>query len=254
MRTWTLLMSLVVSLPLRAQSGAVELLVIDDATDASLPQVHVTIAGRPIEGVTDDRGRFVYSSPRPGKVVMLVRRLGYNPGTLSVDVVAGDTARVTFAMTAVPQTLSTVAVRDTTNSLSPFLSGFDRRVANHAGSATYITRDEIDKRKPSLTTDLLRRVTAISLVDSSGVLVAVSRRMKKPVIRAGQLGDIAPCPLQVAVDGQLKEWGYAVNSISPEEIHGIEVYPGPATIPAEYASMRRDANCGLLMIWTRRAK
>jgi hypothetical protein len=32
-----------------------------------------------------------------------------------------------------------------------------------------------------------------------------------------------------------------VNSIPPSEIHGIEVYPGPSTIPAEYASMRRDA-------------
>jgi hypothetical protein len=66
--------------------------------------------------------------------------------------------------------------------------------------------------------------------------------------------DLADCPLQVAVDGQLKEWGYAVNAIPPEEIHGIEIYPGPASIPAEYASMRRDANCGLIMIWTRRQK
>ena len=58
----------------------------------------------------------------------------------------------------------------------------------------------------------------------------------------------------MAVDGQLREWGFAVNNIAPEEIHGIEIYPGPATIPAEFASMKRDANCGLIMIWTRRAK
>jgi len=45
-----------------------------------------------------------------------------------------------------------------------------------------------------------------------------------------------------------------VNSIPPSEIHGIEVYPGPSTIPAEYASMRRDAACGLIVIWTRRDK
>ena len=47
---------------------------------------------------------------------------------------------------------------------------------------------------------------------------------------------------------------FAVNSIAPEEIHGIEIYPGPATIPAEYASMTRDASCGLIAIWTRRDK
>ncbi len=116
-------------------------------------------------------------------------------------------------MTAVTQTLATVTVRDTANSLSRFLSGFDRRLANHAGSATFITREEIDKRE-----------------------------------------DLANCALQVAVDGQLKEWGFAVNSIPPKEVHGIEIYPGAATIPAEYASMRRDASCGLIMIWTRRVK
>jgi hypothetical protein len=254
MRFLALGLCVALTAPLAAQSAPVELLVIDDATDAAIAGVSVSIAGQPGERVTDERGRFVYPSQRPGKVVFLFRRLGYNPGTLTVDATAGDTTRVTFAMTAAPQALTTVAVRDTTNSLSPFLSGFDRRMANHAGSATYITRDVIEMRKPSLTTDLLRRVSSISIIDSSGVLMAVSRRVKKPTIRSGGLGDLAPCPLQVALDGQLKEWGYAVNSIAPEEIHGIEVYPGPATIPAEYASMGRDAYCGLIMIWTRRSR
>lgn len=247
---------------LAAQSAAVELLVIDDATDAAIPGVSVSIAGQQGERVTDERGRFIYASQRAGKVVFVFRRLGYNPGTLTVDATAGDTARVTFAMTAAPQVLTTVAVRDTTNSMSSFLNGFDRRVANHAGSATFITRNEIEKRDPFLATDILRRVSSISIVDSAGVLMAVSRRSQKPVQRGArspsgaisQFLDLANCPLQVAVDGQLKEWGYAVNSIPPKEIHGIEIYPGSATIPAEYASMRRDANCGLIMIWTRRAR
>lgn len=241
--------------PLRAQGGAVSLLVIDDATDAALPDVRISIVGQGAEGVTDARGRFLYPVTRPSKVVFIFRRLGYNPGTLSVDVAAADTERVTFAMTAAPQTLATVAVKDTLNSASPFLSGFDRRLANHAGAASYITRNEIEKRKPSLTTDLLRRVSSLTIVDSSGTLMAVSRRIQKPIIRTGGVVmDLANCPMQVAVDGQLREWGFAVNSIAPEEIHGIEIYPGPASIPAEFASMRRDANCGLIMIWTRRAK
>jgi len=262
MRILALGLCVTLAAPLAGQSAAVELLVIDDATDAAIPGVSVSIAGHQGERVTDQRGRFVYSSQRPGKVVFLFRRLGYSPGTLTVEATAGDTARVTFAMTAAPQTLTTVAVRDTANSLSPFLTGFDRRLANHAGSATFITRDEIERRDPFYTTDILRRVTSISIVDSAGVLMAVSRRSQKPTQRTGrsptgaiyQVLDLANCPLQVAVDGQLKEWGYAVNSIPPKEIHGIEIYPGSATIPAEYASMRRDANCGLIMIWTRRVR
>jgi hypothetical protein len=255
MRTALAVLAFGVSLacPLAAQTGAVSLLVVDDATDAAVPDVRVSIAGQSGEGVTDARGRFVYLGAKPGKAVLIMRRLGYNPGTLMVDVTANDTARVTFAMTVAPQTLSSVDVRDTVTSRSPFLADFERRVANHAGSATYITRTEIDKRHPSQTTDLLRRVSSITLADSLGVLMAISRRVQKPTLRAGA-ANLANCPLQVAVDGQLKEWGYAVNTISPSEIHGIEVYPGPSTIPAEYASMRRDAACGLILIWTRRDK
>jgi hypothetical protein len=256
-RTLLAAVVLVASLTLRlsAQTGAVALLVIDDATDAGVPDVHVSIAGQTGEGVTDARGRFTYFGARPGTVIVYMRRLGYNPGALTVSVSAGDTARVTYAMTVAPQTLSSVEVRDTATmvSRSRFLADFERRVAVHAGSATYITRADIDKRRPSQTTDLLRRVSSISIADSLGVLMAISRRVQKPVIRAGT-SNLANCPLQVAVDGQLKEWGYAVNSLSPNEIHGIEVYPGPATIPAEYASMRRDAACGLILIWTRRDK
>src|SRR5215831_18090790 len=135
-RLLALAFCLALATPLGAQSAPVELLVIDDATDAALPGVSISIAGQQGERVTDQRGRVVYASERSGKVVFLLRRLGYTPGTLTVDATVGDTMRVTFAMTAVTQTLVTVTVRDTANSLSRFLSGFDRRLANHAGSAT----------------------------------------------------------------------------------------------------------------------
>ena len=56
---------------------------------------------------------------------------------------------------------------------------------------------------------------------------------------------------RVGVDGQIKEWGFPMDTIDPNHIHGIEVYNGPATIPSEYSGMRTDAYCGLVMIWTR---
>lgn len=157
-----LLATLLGSPRLAAQGGTVALLVIDDATDVPIAQVHVSVVGETGEGLTDARGRFTYVAAKAGKVAFLLRRLGYTAGTLLVDVAASDTARVTYIMTAAPQTLARVDVRDTMTSVSPFLGGFERRLAVHAGSATYITRTEIDKRKPSLTTDLLRRVPSIS--------------------------------------------------------------------------------------------
>ena len=57
-------------------------------------------------------------------------------GSLMVNVVAGDTARVTFAMTPVAQRLGNVTVVDSVTSASPTLAGFERRALNHAGSGS----------------------------------------------------------------------------------------------------------------------
>jgi hypothetical protein len=249
-----LVVALGVPAALPAQARAVSLLVIDDATDAPLSDVRVSVAGDPIERVTDPRGLVRFMAPGPGKVTIVLRRLGYEPAALSVDVLPGDSTRVTAVMTTVPQRLADVSVLDSVSSASPELAGFYRRMAARPGSASYITRADIASRKPVATSDLLRRITAIKVIDSAGVLVAVSRRSDKPVIGMGKVDDLAPCALRIAVDGHLREGGFAVNSIAPEEIHGIEVYPGPATIPAEFASMRRDASCGLIAVWTRRDK
>ena len=238
---------------LTAQAAVVSLLVIDDATDAPLPGVRVSIGGAEFERVTNDQGKLLYTAPRSGKVAFIFRRLGYELGSLMVDVAAGDTARVTFLMTPVAQRLAGVSVLDSVTSSSPALAGFERRALNHAGSASYITRREIASRKSPTAIDLLRRLTSIKIIDSAGVLMPVSRRSDKPVMAGAEM-DLAPCPLRIAVDGHLQEWGFAVNSLAPEEIHGIEIYPGPGTIPAEYASMSRDASCGLIAIWTRRDK
>jgi hypothetical protein len=233
-----LALSLALALPARGQSGAVSLLVIDDATDAAVADVRVSIVGQPGEGVTDPAGRVFYVPPRAGRVAFVLRRLGYVPGTLTVDVKTADTARVTFALTVAPQPLATVAVRDTIRSASPFLGGFERRATTRAGSATFITRSEIDKAHANRVTDLLRRTTSLIVEDSLDAVTVMARRS----------GRIVKCPMQVAVDGELRD-AFNLNLLVAEDIHGIEIYPGPATVPAEFASTRGTARCGLIMVW-----
>jgi hypothetical protein len=182
-------------------------------------------------------------APHAGRVAFVLRRLGYTPGTLMVDVEPRDTARVTFALTVAPQTLAAVDVRDTLASASPFLGGFERRARVRAGSASYVTRGEIDKAHASRTTDLLRRTTSLTVEDSADAVIVLARRS----------GRMAKCPLHLGVDGDLR-YGFNLNTLAPEDIHGIEVYPGPATVPAEFASMRGTSRCGLIMVWTRRDK
>ena len=251
--SFTLALLLAANSPLAAQNGVVALLVIDDATDAAIPSVRVSIVGEPRERVTDDSGHLIYVVSRPGRVELIIRRLGYIPGAMMVDVTVHDTALVTFALTPATQTLATVTIRDTIASTSPFLRGFEHRVRAHAGSATYITRSDIERLHPLQVTDLLRRVSSVTV--TGGTVVA--RRIQRPVIKGSGTSmflDLANCPLRVAVDGELKEPGYSLNMVAPEEIHGIEVYPGPSTVPAEYATTGPNGACGVIVIWTRRDK
>jgi hypothetical protein len=238
---------------LAAQGAVVVLRVVDSASTAPIADVRVAIAGVRTEGRTDANGRFVYSAPRPGRVEFVLLRLGFAPGTVSADAVAGDTTHIGFGMTAAPHSLTAVTVRDSATRTPFSLRGFERRSADRLGGA-YITRMDIEKRRPIQTTDLLRRIASIQLRDSSGVTLAVSGRMQKLVSRAtpgGPVLEIVDCVLQVAVDGSFKPWGFDVNSIPPEQIHGIEVYPGASSVPSEYAALRRDSHCGAILVWTR---
>lgn len=239
--------------PAPARVRVIQLQVLDDATDAALAGVRVSVVGRPTEVASDDRGMLVIASPSPGeRVALVLRRLGYQPGTMMIDVDTSDTIRVSFAMAAVPKTLDSVAVT-AERPVSPMLRTFDDRVAHHNGGV-FITRDEIERRHPIRLTDLLRRYPSIKVVDSAGVLLVATTRSGKPVFRGGRRlqDDLAPCNLRVAVDGQAKEPSFSIDILAAESIYGIEVYAGPGSLPPEFASTMPDAMCGLVAIWTRR--
>jgi hypothetical protein len=253
--------------PMRAQSVAVapaasvlSILVLDELTDAPLPNVRVTMFGRP-EGMTDARGRFTYLAPAAGRVIVLLNRLGYEVGSITVDLAARDTMRVSYAMSRIAQQLDSVTVVDKA-SRAITLQGFEKRLARHDGG-TFFNRDEIERLHPVRTTDLLRRVTSLTVWDSAGILLPTSSSggkfvwgSPKDISEGNKMGGkggpmIVNCVMRVAVDGQLKQQGFVINDIPPQEIHGIELYGGPATMPAEFGGMRQDVMCGIVMVWTR---
>ncbi|PYP61860.1 MAG: hypothetical protein DMD26_16715, partial [Gemmatimonadetes bacterium] len=133
-------------------------------------------------------------------------------------------------------------------SRSPRLAGFERRRQQHIGGA-FITRAEIERRNAIATSQLLLNMIGVRVIDSAGVKLLASARGYRVVF--GRTPEIAPCIMAVGVDGQIKEWGFPVDDITPNDIYGVEVYSGPATMPREFATLRPDGYCGLVMIWTR---
>ncbi|MHB1311415.1 MAG: carboxypeptidase-like regulatory domain-containing protein [Gemmatimonadaceae bacterium] len=232
--------------------------VTDDGTQAPLPGARVTVAGMADrDWTTDAEGSVLLAVPRGARALLQVRRIGYAPATVPSPA-GSDSAGVTVALRRAVQALDTSKVL--AENRSEFLAGFESRRARGNGAATFITREQIEQRMSIRTIDIVRRAVGTRVIDSAGVLLVASSRGSKPVFGALGSGkastkggdDLAPCVMRIAVDGSMREWGFSLDEIEPKEIHGIEVYPGPATIPVQFGGLRKDAACGLVMIWTRR--
>lgn len=243
-----------------AQEGYrfVTLKVSDEGTQVALPDVRITVKGMgDRDWSTDARGEALIAVAPGRRVTVELRRMGYAPRTIEVEPGAN-------AVTLSVQLQASALMLDTTRVMgeaaSQMFAGFDQRRLRGAGSATFITRDQIEKQMSIRTIDVVRRAVGTRVIDSSGVLLVASSRGAKAIIGGGAAAskkgpfDLAPCVMRVAVDGMLREWGFSLDAIDPSEIHGVEIYPGPATMPVEFSGLRKDAYCGLVMIWTRRGR
>ena len=222
--------------------------VMDDSLAVPLAGTRVAVLGTSALVTTDGAGSFVISLERAAQLTLMFTRLGYRPLILAVDVEQTDTTRLSFYLTRLPTTLDTVRVTDASTEMSPRLAGFERR--SRGGVGVFVRRADIEKYHPVSTASLFLRINGVRIVDSAGVKLLASARGVRINPRAN-VADFAPCYLAVGVDGQIKDWGFSVDDIDPQDIFAIEIYSGPSTIPRELLSLAQNGYCGLVMIWTR---
>lgn len=233
----------------RERQVAVRGHVVDDVTRQGIAGASVSVLNDSrilASATTDSAGYLNLLVPSSTSLSIDVRRLGYQPTSMRIGAAELGTP-LTIGMHVAPQTLGEVAVVST-GWRSSRLASFEERARLKAGG-TYITREDIDAWHPRRASDLMRRVTGVKLWDSSGTLLAISGRGYKVDGLRGN--PMANCVMRVGVDGQVKEWGFAMDMIDPESIHGIEIYRGPGSIPAQFNGLRTDSACGLIMLWTR---
>ncbi len=223
--------------------------------------VRDSVTRQPLAGVlvARDSGGRAFATTDSGGVVRLtvsaatrqvhLTRLGYAPrwlelpdaSALSLDVVIAPAVHTLGEVAVEAKALPNVPER---------LREFEERRASKR-SAVFITRPEIVKRNTNRLTDLFRGIAAVKVADSAGVRVVVSARSVLPRINSTGGSELRYCLLRVIVDGQPKETGFPLDLIEANEVYGLEVYQGPSTVPMQYASYGRDANCGVILVWTR---
>jgi hypothetical protein len=145
-------------------------------------------------------------------------------------------------LSPVVMVMDSVSVVAESPTIEKAFNGFETRRSR--GFGTFITREQIEKKNPRVTTDLFRTVSGVKLLRESGTPTVVSSR----------LGTTAYCPVRYFIDGaNYPLYGQSIDAmIQVADIGAIEVYPGGATIPPQFGG--RESACGVIAIWTRQGQ
>ena len=182
--------------------------------------------------LTDSRGFFDFGEFTPGLLSFRVRRLGYEPRTMDVQIGAGaQNTAIEIALTVIPAELAKVFVAGAPGRLNEF---FERR-QTRAAFGRFFDQEEIRKKGPTQASDLFRNVPGVSVkTNPSG----------------GNAIRIRGCQPMVVIDGQRSPGAELDEVMSPGDITAIEFYPSSAGVPAQYLE-RGNRLCGLILVWTK---
>jgi hypothetical protein len=194
---------------------------------------------------SDAAGRFQFDDVRGSALTLRVRRLGFQPQLLSVQVTkAGRTANVTVTLEPSVTSLDPVIVADDSagEPRNPRLVGFnERRASNSFGH--YVTPEMLARKKPSHASEVLRELPGVVTRPARfGSLV----RLRGCGVRGQSSEKVGPL---VWLDG-VRLVGAEIDEVTQAtEIAAIEVYNSFAGVPAQY--LDRSAVCGTILVWTK---
>ncbi|MES3033175.1 MAG: carboxypeptidase-like regulatory domain-containing protein [Gemmatimonadota bacterium] len=209
-------------------------------------RAQVQAMGTNYNTMTDSSGRFRLGELPVGPYFLRARKVGFDPVVFSAQVVRGDSLDASITLTpftaARGTRLDTVRVTADAARSSRRLAGFQQRKATARG--LYIDRNEIQLRRPTNFSDLLRGRANITVQRNSatGETQVFGPRLS---ISGGY------CQLALIIDGTLIP--NAASSLDtlvpPDMVLGIEVYNSGTSVPGEFQRLGTD--CGAIIVWTR---
>jgi hypothetical protein len=198
--------------------------------------------------LSDQHGRFELTGLTTPTLLLRVRRLGYQPQVLTVQVTKpGRTANVDITMEPSVTSLNPVVIDDHAPARerpNPRLVGFNERVAKNS-FGHYVTEEMLAKLRPQHASDALRTVPGVVVRQVSGRIGNIVR-LRGCGVKGMSSDRVGPL---VWVDG-VRLPGAEIDEITQGmDIAGIEVYNSFAGIPAQY--LDRTAVCGTILVWTK---
>jgi hypothetical protein len=246
---WVFFAAVASTSSLRAQVGASAAVTparltgrVADAVGAAIVKAEIIVTNTSFRAETGNDGRFELAGLPSGPVEVIVRRLGFSPAKIPLDLGAGELRDIRVLLSPVAMMIDSVSVTAEPPPVEKAFGGFEMRKSR--GFGTFITREQIEKKNPRVTTDLFRSVSGVKLLRESGTPTVVSTR----------LGTLAYCPVRYFIDGaSYPLYGQSIDiMIQVADIGAIEVYPGGATVPPQFGG--RESACGVIAIWTRQGQ
>ena len=242
-------------------------LVFSDSLKQPLAGAQVIITDLQRTTITNEQGAFHLADIAPGTHQLAVRRFGYAP--IEAPVVFHDNEQVDRQVFL--ERATTLDALHVTESPLPRVFEENRK----AGFGKFLAHEELEPFRGLDLASALGTVQGVQLLHGSGghVFFLSSRTMTSACatdecIRAGRRiylptaaergeGIVRACYGLVYLDDILLNPGrptepFDITSIAIEQIAGIEIYASNMQAPIKYGG--RDANCGIMQIWTRRAR
>lgn len=233
---WSLLLVTVVASGGFAQATQATLIgTVRDTSGTPVALARLSSAG--MLAISDTAGRFTLVLPG-GATTVAVRRLGFAPRDTALELREGRTDSLFVVLKVLPFDLPGVtAEADAFAEMR--LSEFYRHRRSSEGH--FFDRKEIEARRVTRISDLLRRLPGVRMVpDRSG-------RVHLRMARASGGRD---CPPDYFIDGVRAQF-LGVDDLPITDIEAIEVYSGPARVPPEYNTRFGNPSCGTIVLWTR---
>ena len=209
-----------------------------DSAGGVLSGATVFGVGTAVRARTAENGVFRLERLPVGRATLEIRRFGFAPRSVDVDVVRGADVRVDVRLLSIPQRLQIVEVRERPTASSSRLAGYNERRLKKVGY--FITRERIDQANSRHLTDLLTQIPGVRFFSERGGPTH-SLRLRG-----------ARCPPLVFIDGSPATSGeFDLDNVDLGMVEGIEVYPDMMSIPPELLGPRDLDRCGVIAIWSR---
>ncbi|MGD2216736.1 MAG: carboxypeptidase regulatory-like domain-containing protein [Gemmatimonadales bacterium] len=231
-------------------SGQIVGRLLDGLTLAPVVAAEVTLITSPIEApveaparsITDEEGRFLFFSVRPGSCRLEIEHLGYGTQWTTIDVARGRTIDVEVHVAPEPVLLEPLKVEVYPRSRRLEHEGFYTR--KELGSGHVFTRAELDDWRGSLSQNL-QMVPGVYRYPGDSALVQM--------LFPGHYG-LSMCAPTVFVNGWQDPSAIGfLDAYDPSQLEGVEVYRAWWEVPGKYRIRLYPSRleCGVILLWLR---